>query len=323
MIDLLKLVEDARRLRPNTKRAYANAVRQWLDFAGQDPTGWTGATCQAFYDQLVARISVAASNVMIDSLSWAFSRAAALAPPGVHIVDVTQAVDRYKTNSDLGSGAPVRRHALTAPQARKLLDACKGWDLLDLRDHAIVLLGLYTGMRRMSIVSADLARFVDHGTFVTLNVQLKGGSHYDVPLDARAWVQTQAYRAALAAAHPGVPRTRPLFPAIRQLRPTIDAPRGQREVSAHAMTEDGVYRALAKRADVAGLPTFSPHLFRHTFATWCRADRVPDYLIEVVTGHKSNRGMVDRVYTDRDALSADVARQCYEAVSRRLTGADA
>lgn len=320
MTDLLKLVEDARRLRPNTKRVYANAVRQWIEYAGADPAGWTGAACQAFYDQLVARISIPSANVMIDSLSWALSRAAAL-DPRAGIADVTKVVDRYKINSDLGKGTPVKRHALTAPQARKLVEACAGDDILDLRDHAVVLLGLYTGMRRMSLVSVDLDDVIDRGTFVTLGPAIKGGERYRVPLDLRAWRQLDRYRAALAAL-PRAPGPRPLFPSFQQPRPTMEAPLGQREVSAHAMTEDGLYRAISARAKAAGLTSFSPHLLRHTFATWCRADKVPDFLIEVVTGHKSNRGMVDRVYTDRDALHTDVARQCYEAVSRRLAGGD-
>lgn len=320
MTDLLKLVEGARRLRPNTKRGYANVVRQWLDFAGADPRSWTAATCQAFYDQLVTRVSTTTANVMLGGLSWVLARAAAL-DPHAGVADVTQAVDRYRANSDAGDGAPIRRHALTAPQARKLLDACAGDDIIDLRDHAMALLGFYTGMRRMSLVAVDLDKVIDRGTFVTLDVPIKGGSTYRVPLDIRAWRQLDRYQAALAAFRRSA-GPRPLFPSFRQPRPTAADPLGRREVSPRAMTEDGAYHALGQRAKAAGLTAFSPHLFRHTFSTWCRADRVPDYLIEVVTGHKSNRGMVDRVYTDRDALHADVARQCYEAVNRRLTGAD-
>lgn len=320
MTDLLQLIETARRLRPNTKRVYANAVRQWIGFAGADPANWTGATCQAFYDQLVTRVTISSANVMIDSLSWALRRAAAL-DPRAGIADVTKVVDRYKINSDLGKGAPVKRHALTTPQARKLLEACAGDDILDLRDHAIVLLGLYTGMRRMSIVSIDLDNVIDRGAFVTLTVLLKAGGDYAVPLDIRAWRQLDRYRAALAALTRAV-SPRPLFPALHQPQPTADDPIGKRTVSTHAMTEDGLYRALAGRAKAAGLTSFSPHILRHTFATWCRAAKVEDYLIEVVTGHKSNRGMVDRVYTDRDELYADVARKCYEAISQRLAGGE-
>ena len=182
-----------------------------------------------------------------------------------------------------------------------------------------MVLGLYTGMRRMSIVSVDLTRVRDHGPYVVLKVVIKSGSLYNVPLDARAWALTAPYRAALQAHRPAAG---PMFPSFQKPRPTADDPLGQRVVSARAMTEDGLYRAIGKRAETAGLTAFSPHLFRHTFATWCRGEpaRVPDHLIEVVTGHKGQRGMVDKFYNDRDQLAADVARLCYEAVTHRLEG---
>ncbi len=319
MIDLLQIVTTARSLQPNTRRAYTNAVRQWLAFAGTAPAGWTVASCQAFYDQLVTNTSVETANVMLTGgLSFALGRAAALYPQA-GIADVTRAVDRYKAGQD--PDAEIKRHALTAPQARKLLAACAGTGILDLRDHAIVTLGLYTGMRRMSLVGVDLAHVRDHAGYVVLRVPIKGGAAYNVPLDARAWASTSTYRRVLQQQRPGVG---PMFPSFQKPRPTAADPIGQRVVSPRAMTEDGLYRALSKRAEAAGLTTFSPHIFRHTFATWCRGEpsRVPDHLIEVVTGHRGQRGMVDKFYTDRDQLAADVARQCYDAITRRLTGGD-
>lgn len=317
MIDLLQIVNGARSLQPNTRRSYANVIRQWLAFAGTNPDGWTVAACQAFYDQLVNSTSIETANVMLTGgLSYALARAAAL-HPRAGVADVTRAVDRYKANQD--PDAEGKRHALTAPQARKLLTACDGVSIIDLRDRAIVTLGLYTGMRRMSLVGVDLTRVRDHGPYVVLKVPIKGGAFYNVPLDARAWAATAPYRAALQRHRP---EAGPMFPSFQKPRPTVDDPIGQRAVGAHAMTEDGLYRALNRRAEAAGLQAFSPHIFRHTFATWCRGEpfRVPDHLIEVVTGHKGQRGMVDRFYTDRDQLAADVARQCYEAVTHRLEG---
>lgn len=319
MIDLLQIVNGARGLQPNTRRSYANVIRQWLAFAGNDPENWTVATCQAFYDQLVASTSIETANVMLSGgLSYALGRAAAL-HPRAGIADVTRAVDRYKANQDPDDDG--KRHALIAPQARKLLAACEGPSIIDLRDRAIVVLGLYTGMRRMSLVGVDLTRVRDHGAYVVLKVPIKGGAQYNVPLDARAWAQTHPYREALRQQRPAAG---PMFPSFQKPRPTIDDPLGQRAVSPRAMTEDGLYRALGKRAEAAGIETFSPHIFRHTFVTWCRGEpfKIPDHLIEVVTGHKGQRGMVDKFYTDRDQLAADVARQCYEAITTRLTGGD-
>ncbi len=320
MIDLLQLVADARSLRPNTKRGYANVVRQWLAFAGPYPKDWTAAAGQAFYDHLIKTVTHGSANMMITGgLSFVLKRAAAHYPNS-GISDITAAIDRYRVVDD--PDAVTKRHALTPAQAKKLLAACGDGPLsgvIELRDRAVVVLGLYTGMRRMSLVSVDLRHVSDHGTYVVLQVRIKGGAAYNVPLDTRAWALTSSYRRALAKLRPA---DGPLFPAIHQLQLTVDAPLGVRTVSPQAMTEDGLYRALVARAKGAGLK-FSPHLFRHTFSTWCRAAKVPDHLIEVVTGHKGQRGMVDRFYTDRDQLAADVALQCYEAITARLAGGGA
>lgn len=304
-IDLHAIINDARSLRPNTKRNYLNAVNQWIAFAGADPAGWTALRCQAFYDQLIASGTTpeTANNMITSGLAFAFRRAGALHG----IPDITTAVNRHKlvTNPD----ADGVRHALTPAQAKALLAACAGDTLAAQRDHAAAVLGLYTGMRRMSLVSADAVGRPGPG-YVTLRVLLKGGSLYDVPLDDRAWAKTAAYRARLT---PGGP----LFPAIPRARATVGTPLGV-ETPAGRITEDGLYRALTKRAAAAKLRDFHPHIFRHTFATWCRQAKIEDYLIEVVTGHKSNRGLVDRVYTDRPALHAEVARRCYDAITEKL-----
>lgn len=307
-IDLLDLITKARSLRPNTKRAYENAVRQWIDFAGGDSRNWTAATGQAFYEALLAQgiATETANNMISGGLAFAFKRAAALHG----IANPIDAIDKVKVVDDGDDG----RHALTSPQAKALLVACNGKSLIDLRDHALVTIGLYTGMRRMSLVDIDQDRVVDQGSYVTLNVLLKGGARYKVPLASSAWKLTARYREGLAKARGRAGG--PLFPGL-VLRAAPGHPFGELTVG-KALSEDGLYRALQKRAKAAGLSKFHPHLFRHTFATWCRSAGVEDYLVEVVTGHKSNRGMVHRVYTDETVLYADVAARCAAAVTARL-----
>lgn len=314
-IDLLALVADARSLRPHTKRAYDNAVRQWLAFAGGEPSNWTAAAAQAFYDQLLKRVSVATANgILTGGVSFALKRAHAL---GFDVRDVTVAVDKAPV---VGDGE--QRHALTPTQARALVSACNGTRLIDLRDRALTLLGLYTGMRRMSLVTVDQRRVGDHGSYVVLRVPIKGkGGTYDVPLDVRAWSQLRPYREALAYAAAAAGANRPpawLFPSIGLAQPSMAAPLGEVAVGEGHITEDGLYRALRKRAEAAKIG-FHPHLFRHTFATWCLQAGIPDGLVEVVTGHKGQRSMVESVYKDKDAMKADVSRRCYEAIRDRLT----
>lgn len=310
MVDLLKLVEDARSLRPNTKRGYDNAVRQWLAFAGPDPAEWTAARAQAFYDHLLTRVSIATANGILNGgVAFALKRAHAL---GHDVRDVTAAVDKSPI---VANDNDDRRHALTPTQARALLAASAGNALGDLRDHAITLLGLYTGMRRMSLVAVDTRRVVDQGSYVLLRVPIKGkGGTYDVPLDTRVWEATAPYREALAAAVDG-PATW-LFPSLGMPRQAAGSLLGVPVVNEGHITEDGLYRALRRRATTVKL-AFHPHLFRHTFATWCAQAGIPDGLIEVVTGHKG-QGMIEKAYKDKHAMKAEVAAVCYEAITAKL-----
>lgn len=326
--DLLRLVAEAESLRPNTRRAYTNAVRQWLAFAGNSPQNWTAPVAQAFYKSLLAPTKDAkgavidglttatANNMLRGGVSFVLTRANALGCEGVR--DVTKAVDYRKVHDD--ADAPSKRHSLTAPQARALLSTCEGNRLIDLRDHAMVILTLYTGMRNMSLVAVDLAAVKEFDSYVTLHVPIKGGATYNVPVDKRAWTLTAAYRKALGKARGVTPNEQPMFPSIGQPYPTAKNVVGDVAIGQGRITTDGWYRAVTKRAETAKLPHFHPHLFRHTFSTWCRTAGVEDYLIEVITGHKGARGMVDRVYADKDAMKATTAARCYEAVTAKIRG---
>lgn len=301
-INLKALVNNARSLMPNTRRSYLATVQRWLDFAGGDPAGWTAQQAQHFYEALLSDgIAVrSANNMVTGGLAYVFGRAHALHG----IPDVTRAIDKAKDDEDDGSP----RHALSPAQGRALLTACKGGgDLLALRDYATCILGFYTGMRRASLVALRLENIAVGHDVVFLKTVVKGGRHPDIPIAPYVWHYLADYRKALD-------RTEgPLLPRVTQ----ISIKTNQRDAS-QPMTEDGLYKAILRVAKRAGIPKFTPHIFRHTFTTWCRQAKIEDYLIEVVTAHRSNRGLVDRVYTDRHAMSAEVAARCAAAVDAKL-----
>lgn len=310
-IDLAKLIADARGLRPHTKRSYTNAVERWLAFAGADPTGWTPVVAQAFYDQLVAGgLSVATvNNAVIGGLTFVFKRAGQL----YNIPNPITAIDRYRAEERDG------KRALTAAQANALLATCAGASLVDMRDRAALVLGLYTGMRRMSLVSLDREGVTDHGKYVTLRAFIKGGKWYEVPLDKRGWRLVKPYVDALDNARilPAPPS--PLFTALRARITVV----GDEIAPGDRLTEDGLYKALSKRADAARVKNFSPHILRHTFVTWCRGEpaKIEPQFIAAITGHEEGRfrnyQMID-TYTDKKSLAGAAARMCYEAIADKL-----
>lgn len=313
-MDLLSLIDESRKLSPATKKSYTYGVKKWLEYAGTDPANWTLSTCQAFYDKLIADgLNVdTAKGIVKGSVSFALRRASGY---DRSIIDVTKKVDCYKRVFDADDAS--NRHALTGPQVKALLAVCGGSDLVAMRDHALIVLGLYTGMRRTSITTIDTDTVIDKGTHVTLRAYVKGGYWDRIPLDKRAWELTAPYREALVIAR----RYRgahcdALFPrfAPRLLPGHVIAP----IIPVTRLSPDGLYKALDERAKAAGITPFFPHLFRHTFISWCRVAGIEDYLIEIITRHRGSTSLINRVYTDKELLESDVTRQCYETITEAL-----
>lgn len=302
-IDLLDLVAKARGLSDGTKRVYASNVKRWLAHAGSDPANWRGYVAQAFYDQLLAEgMAVRSANTLLWGVHFAFHRAHQL----YGIPNPILAVDRAHED------AKVRvRKPLTPEEARRLLGACAGEGLAARRDHAVVLVGLATGMRRSSLVTLDARAVVDHGDHVRATVFLKGGSTYGVPIATPLWRQV----AALAAVTPEAPQ--PLF---RRLRAT---PTGLAFVDA-PLTPNGLYFALEARAKTAGIKRMHPHLLRHTLISWLREDGATDLLLATLTGHAihdagtATARSLDH-YTDKASptLGRQAAAAAYAALQKR------
>ena len=76
---------------------------------------------------------------------------------------------------------------------------------------------------------------------------------------------------------------------------------------AHALTPDGLYKALQKRAAAAGIVDFHPHILRHTFVTWMRAAKVPTEHVAAVTSHASGdegrASVMERIYFHKESVA--------------------
>src|SRR5262249_42875485 len=148
-------VSRSRNLRPRTKELYLQHVRAFLTFVGEAKTREDGeaSVTEADFtqDAVVAwrddmrrrRIKPQSINVALNALRFAAQRAECGA-----FVD---GVPRLQVRQHRTPTQDKASRALTWAEGKKLVAACDGPLGRDLRDNAIITLGLRTGMLRFSM----------------------------------------------------------------------------------------------------------------------------------------------------------------------------
>lgn len=301
--DLLAVVNSSRVLAPNTKRGYVTAVKRWLAFAGTANKDWTPQAAEAFYASLLTgpdKVTVRTANTMMWGVSYALGRYAKLTGT-VNPIDAVE-LGRVRKSDDDTAQTP-----LTYAQGAALLEACTGNDIIDLRDRAMAVIGLFTGMRRSSLIDINLDHVQVVPDVVFLTVTIKGGNRYPVPIHPKVWAHTRRYREALGFTKG------PLFRSFKQTSMS-----NRKRPVGPALTPDGAYKALGARAKAAGIDDFHPHLLRHTLVTWCLMAEMPVDRIEVITGHKGNQALARRVYGSDAALAPAVVLTAWNAIAPKL-----
>jgi site-specific recombinase XerD len=179
---------------------------------------------------------------------------------------------------------------LSDAELRDLIKVCSGTGFLDRRDEAIVRLMAETGMRAGECATLALSD-VDVVRGIATIRRGKGGRGRIVPFGNQTAASLDRYLRAR--------RT-------HRLAATPELWLGDRgkTFSYHAL-----HRALAKRAERAGLDRFHPHLLRHTAATrWLAAGGSEGGLMSVAGWR--NRKMLDRyVAATASERAADEARR--------------
>jgi hypothetical protein len=273
---LHEIVEASPKLAPRTKTKYLQDLDQWVAFAGPDPSGWTRYRAQEFYGHLLQRMKPQSANRVMASVAHASSWLAKRENrPDMHFA-VYQAAPH---------AARAERRALSPTEAQALLGTCAGTSALDLRDRALIVVGLETGMRRMSLAGMTIdgiQQQAQHGYPVAL-VPLKGSREalYAVPLSDAAmdalspwlgWLKAHKIRKGPVFRALG----RGIGPKGKLVHTPSDAP----------LSFQSIYKVVVSRAEQAGLGHLHPHVFRHTFITWRVEAGLQPYQIAVVTGHK-------------------------------------
>jgi site-specific recombinase XerD len=181
-------------------------------------------------------------------------------------------------------------HPLSDAELRDLVKKCHGSTFRDRRDEAIVRLMFETGARAGEVAALTLGDLdTVHGQ-VTIR-RGKGGKARSAPFSAQTAVACDRYL-----------RLR------RQHRQADSASLWLGERSG-AFGYNGLYRALNRRAQLAGIEGFHPHRLRHTAATrWLAAGGSEGGLMSMAGW--ASREMLDRyVAATASSRAADEARR--------------
>ncbi len=179
---------------------------------------------------------------------------------------------------------PAQRVALPTPREHvvpviadadlsALLAVCAGTSFVDVRDAAMLRVLLDTGCRRGELAGLDVADVELRTQDLRLR-RTKGGNERLVPVGARTAVALRKYlrsRARRPAAGSAA-----LFLAIRS-----------DESGSWRITGGGVAAMLNRRCELAGLPAFHPHQFRHTWAHDQLAHGAQESDVERLAGWRS------------------------------------
>lgn len=287
----LDYIDHVRNVSPETLRAYASDLRQFLSFLGADedfdPESVDYLTLRKFLAHL--RQEGVSKSTMARKLACLRTFYKYLCQEGV--------VD---SNPVLSVRTPKRERRLPrffdVSQTERLMEAPTGCDLLSLRDRAILEVLYSGGIRVGELVKLDVSNVDMIGEVA--KVRGKGNKERLVPLGSHAIQAINDYLVSRSVAK-GRARFDP-----RALFLNRDGGR---------LSDRSVRRRFAKYVRLLDLdPNASPHTMRHTFATHL-LDRGADLrIVQELLGHASLS--TTQVYTH---VTTERLRKVYEKAHPR------
>ena len=311
---LHSIVRDAPDLAPSTKTTFLSDLDAWVAFAGENPAGWTRTRAQEFYSSLLSRMKTQSANRLMATLTYAAGWWAKR--------EQNDRLD-FSVIQKAPPGEREDKDAITEEQAQKLLAAASRAALTPplralqmpwiLRDTALVVVGLETGMRRMSLADMAIERTgLGKAGFPMTKVRLKGQrapARYEVPLSQAAQDALEPWLAFLAKN--GITKG-----AVWR-RFSLRARDAKNATIGGGLTTQSVYNIVVKLGAEAGIADLTPHIFRHTFITWRLLAGWTPQQIAAVTGHQLPRRTFEGVpnadigamnkYVDAKAFAATVS----------------
>jgi len=268
---------------PKTREAYSRTIDRWIEFAGEDPKGWTRVAAQKFYDKCLASgVKVITANVYVSNLRYVSKwYAVRMGDPNLDFAVVQTRADVHSQKT---------RHALLQPEVETLLRTCAAPPLtpLDHRDLVMMIIGLETGMRRKSLAGMDIEGLGTHQRhhYPIAVVPIKGPGgvvKYPVPLSDLCVATIAHWRKWLTK---NKHMKGAVFPRLdKRIGPKGDIVWTPRDGLSLPM----INKIMTGRASAAGLDHMHPHLLRHTFISWREATGLSSVQIASITGHRPSK----------------------------------
>ncbi len=275
---LHEIVANATNLAPSSKTKYLRDLTTWVDYAGSDPLQWTRRKAQNFYATLLERLKPQSANRLMASLQYATKWWA--------IQEDNAALNFAIVQMRGGSSEKAEKVALTEELARALLSNSLSNDPIDVRDFALMVVALETGMRRMSLRSITFEHSFFDGDaktgYPTLRVLMKGrgNDRVMVPLSDTAREALRPWIAWLT--NHGISRGAIFRPLARKM----DRKGTRQHVAGNlSLSESAITKIIIKRGETIGIE-LSPHVFRHTFVTWRLMADFSPIEVAAMTAHK-------------------------------------
>jgi integrase/recombinase XerD len=271
---LHQIVANATNLAPSTRDKYRRDLDAWVEFAGKSPKGWTRRKAQAFYSHLLQQgLKPQSANRLLSSVHYA-ARWWAIQEgnPDLNFAIVQKAKPTLTT----------QKQVLNVDQAIRLLGTCYPQsDPNDARDFALMVTGLETGMRQMSLRSMTFEQCFFRGDtktgYPTARVMVKGHGNERVPVP----LSETAIHAIEYWQHRWLGekyRRGPVFQAGNKND-------GAFEPGGRPLGPSTIWMLIDRRGQRAGIK-LSPHVFRHTFVTWRLEAGYTPHEVAAVTHHK-------------------------------------
>lgn len=269
---LVELVESSPSLAPRTKALYRVCLEDFIRFAGDDPLAYTPHLVESWFSALLKARKPQTVNVFRKAIRYASKRLA----KHERRPEADFARDVEKVNAK----KPLPRVPLSYDEADKLLATCDDDRLIDIRDRALIVLALRSGLRRGGLHALELAG-ISPPKITTIN---KGGEFITFEADAETFAALDVWLNKLRQF--GVTQG-PVFLNVNEERLATE--------KKLRMSPFQIWQVFTQRAKHAGIRHVFPHLARHSTVTWLREAGKTSAEVSKLTGQTEQT--IENIYT--------------------------